>query len=59
MEPAHERQIKALRKASGISTFYVFLDMNDFVLNLATKGGRKDKMKKLAKILHGTTRKLY
>jgi len=38
-EPLHERQIESLRKASGISTFYVFLDMNDFILNLATKGG--------------------
>ncbi len=58
MEPLHERQIKALRKASGISTFYVFLDMNDFFLSLATKGGRKDEMKKLARVVHGATRKL-
>jgi hypothetical protein len=58
MEPLHERQIKALRKASGISTFYVFLDMNDFVLNLATRGGRRDEMEKLARIVHGKTRKL-
>ncbi len=58
MEPLHERQIEALRKASGISTFYVFLDMSDFVLNLATKGGRKDEMEKLARAVHGATRKL-
>jgi len=57
-EPLHERQIEALRKASGISTFYVFLDMNDFILNLATKGGRKEEMEKLARILHGKTGKL-
>ena len=54
----HERQIESLRKASGISTFYVFLDMNDFILNLATKGGRKEEMEKLARILHGKTGKL-
>ncbi len=58
MEPLHERQIEALRKASGISTFKIFLDMNDFVLNLATKGGRKDEMAKLARVVHGTTGKL-
>ena len=58
MEPLHKRQIEALRRASGISTFYVFLDMSDFVLNLATKGGRKDEMKKLARVVHGATRKL-
>jgi len=57
-EPLHEKQIEALRKASGISTFYVFLDMNDFILNLATKGGRKEEMEKLARILHGKTGKL-
>jgi len=56
-EPLHERQIESLRKASGISTFYVFLDMNDFILNLATKG-RKEEMEKLARILHGKTGKL-
>jgi len=56
-EPLHERQIESLRKASGISTFYVFLDMNDFILNLATKG-RKEEMEKLARILHGETGKL-
>jgi len=54
----HERQIKALRKASGITTFKIFLDMNDFVLNLATKGGRKDEMEKLAQVVHGTKREL-
>ncbi len=58
MEPLHERQIEALRKASGISTFKIFLDMNDFMLNLATKGGRKDEMAKLARVVHGTTGKL-
>ena len=49
MEPLNERQIKALRKASGIATFKIFLDMNDFMLDLATKGGRKDEMEKLAR----------
>ncbi len=58
MEPLHERQIKALRKASGISTFLVMLDMSDFFLNLATKGGRKDEMEKLTRIIYGTKRKL-
>lgn len=58
MEPLHERQIKALRKASGITTFKIYLDMNDFMLDLATKGGRKDKMEKLAWVVHGTKRKL-
>ncbi len=58
MEPLHNRQIKALRKASGISTFLVMLDMSDFFLNLATKGGRKDEMEKLTRIIYGTKRKL-
>jgi hypothetical protein len=58
MEPLHERQIDALRKASGVSTFKIFLDMNDFMLNLATRGGRKDEMEKLARVVHGATRKL-
>ena len=58
MEPLHERQIEALRKASGISTFKIFLDMNDFMMNLATKGGRKDEMAKLARVVHCTRRKL-
>ncbi len=58
MEPLRERQIKALRKASGISTFLVMLDMSDFFLNLATKGGRKDEMEKLTRIIYGTKRKL-
>ena len=58
MEPLLERQIQALRKASGISTFKFFLDMNDFMLDLATKGGRKDEMEKLAQVVHGTKRKL-
>ncbi len=39
MEPLDERQIRALRNASGITTFKIFLDMNDFRLDLATKGG--------------------
>jgi len=58
MEPLDERQIRALRKASGITTLKIFLDMNDFMLDLATKGGRKDEMEKLARVVHGTTRKL-
>lgn len=48
-----ERQIEALRNASGMSTFKVFLDMNDFLLDLATKGGRTGEMKKLARLFHG------
>ncbi len=58
MEPLHNRQIKALRKASGISTFLVMLDMSDFFLNLATKGGRKDELEKLTRVIYGTKRKL-
>jgi hypothetical protein len=58
MEPLHKRQIEALRKASGIKTFKIFLDMNDFMLKLATKGGRKDEMEKPARVVHGKTRKL-
>jgi len=58
MEPLHERQIKALRKASGISTFLVMLDMSDFFLNLATRGGRKDELEKLTRVIYGTKRKL-
>ena len=53
MEPLDERQIKALRKASGITTFKIFLDVNDFMLDLATKGGRKDEMEKLARVVYG------
>jgi len=53
MEPLNERQIKALRKVSGITTFKIFLDMNDFMLDLATKGGRKDEMEKLARLVYG------
>ena len=51
MEPLDERQIRALRKASGIATFKIFLDMNDFMLDLATKGGRKHEMEKLARVV--------
>jgi len=36
----------------------VMLDMSDFFLNLATKGGRKDEMEKLTRIIYGTKRKL-
>ena len=57
MEPLHERQIEALRKASNISTFHLFFEMNDFAINLATKGGRKDEMEKLARVLRRATRK--
>ena len=53
MEPLNERQINALRKASGITTFKIFLDVNDFMLDLATKGGRKDEMEKLARVVYG------
>jgi hypothetical protein len=58
MEPLTERQIKALRKASGIRTFKIFLNMNDFMLNLATKGGRSEEMEKLARVVHGTKRRI-
>ena len=58
MEPLNERQIKALRKASGITTFKIFLDMNDFMLDLATKGGRKDEMEKLARVVYGKNQKI-
>ncbi len=44
MEPLDERQIKALRKASGITTLKIFLDMNDFMLDLATKGRPKGRV---------------
>jgi hypothetical protein len=57
MEPLTDRQIEALRKASGISTFKIFLSMNDFMLNLATKGERKDEMKKLKHLLKETKSK--
>ena len=57
MEPVAERQIEALRKASGISTFRFFLGMNDFILDLATKRGRKDETEKLAQLFHDGTRK--
>jgi len=56
IEQLPERQIEALRKASGISTFKIFLDMNDFMLDLVTKGGRKDEMEKLARVVFGTKR---
>lgn len=58
MEPLTKRQVEALRKASAMSTFKVFLDLNDFLLNLATKGGRKSEMKKLARLLHGSKPRL-
>ncbi len=58
MEPLHEQQIEALRKSPGIRTVYVLMDMSDFVLNLATKGGRRDEMERLARVIHGATRKL-
>jgi hypothetical protein len=57
MEPLTDRQIEALRKASGISTFKIFLSMNDFMLNLARKSGRKDEMKKLKHLLKETKSK--
>ena len=58
MEPLRRGQIEALRKTSGIRTVYVLMDMNDFFLDLATRGGRTDEMKKLARVVNGTTRKL-
>jgi len=58
MEPPDQRQIRVLRKASRIATFKMMLDMNDFMLDLATKGGRKDEMEKLARVVYGKKRKL-
>ncbi len=58
MEPLHERQIAALRRTSGIRTVYVMMDMSDFILNLATRGGRRDEMERLARVFHGATGKL-
>jgi hypothetical protein len=58
LEPLHPKQIKVLRRASGIETFYVFLNMNDFLIDLATKGGRRTEVKKLARIANGMKRKL-
>jgi hypothetical protein len=52
----HPRQIRALRRTSGIETFYVFLNMNDFLIDLATKGGRRTEFKKLAEITNGAVR---
>ncbi len=54
----HERQIQALRKASGMSTVYVMMDTSDFMLSLATRGGRRIEMERLARIVYGTRRKL-
>ncbi|HVH14379.1 MAG TPA: hypothetical protein VNA15_01500 [Candidatus Angelobacter sp.] len=58
MEPSDKRQKGALRKASGMNTFSMFLDMNDFVLELATKGGRKEETEKLARVVRGAKRKI-
>ncbi len=58
MEPLHERQIDALRRASGIRTVYVMMDMSDFILNLATRGGQRGEMERLARVFHGATGKL-
>lgn len=58
MEPLDQRQIKALRKTSSIATFKMMLEMSDFMLDLATKGGRKDEMEKLARVIYGTKRRL-
>ncbi len=58
MEPLQERQAKALRKTPGITTFYLMMDMSDFMLDLATKGGRRDEMENLARVVYGTKRKL-
>jgi hypothetical protein len=57
MEPLDERQIKAVRKASGIDTFKIMLEMNDFYLDLLTKGGRKDEFAKLARVVYGDKQK--
>jgi hypothetical protein len=58
MEPLHQRQVEALRKTPGIRTVYVMMDMSDFFLDLATKGGRRDEMEGLARVVHVTARKL-
>ncbi len=34
------------------------MDMSDFMLDLATKGGRRDEMEKLARVIYGAKRKL-
>jgi hypothetical protein len=57
MEPLHERQIEALRKASGISTFKFFFGHERFHLGPGPKGGRKDEMEKLAQLFHDGARK--
>ncbi len=58
METLHQRQIEALRKTGGIRTVYVLMDMSDFILDLATKGGRRDEMERLARVVNGAARKL-
>jgi len=58
MEPLEKRQIQALRKAAGVGTFRFYLDLNDSLLDLATKGGRKSEMKKLARTFYEAKRKL-
>jgi hypothetical protein len=53
LEPLTERQIKALRRLSGIATLRVMMNMSDFLLDLATKGGRRDEMEQLARVVYG------
>jgi hypothetical protein len=52
-EALDRRQVEALRNTSNIDTFKFYLNMNDFLLNLATKGGKKSEMQKLAQVLYG------
>ncbi len=57
MESIDKRQIKAVRKASGMDTFKIMLEMNDFYLDLLTRGGRKDEFVKLARVVYGDKQK--
>ena len=58
LEPLSERQIKALRRVSGITTLRVMMNMSDFLLDLATKGGRRGEMERLARVVYGEKPKL-
>jgi hypothetical protein len=49
------RQIRALRKTSGTKTFYVFLNMNNFLIDLATNGGRRVEVKKMAGVANNSS----
>ena len=57
LDPLESRQLEALKKTANIDKFKFYLDMNDFLLSLATKGGRKHEMQRLAKVFYGAARK--